>query len=392
MEPLTPPPESHRRRALIVGLALPGRSAWEVDDHLDELAALADTAGADVVDRAVQSRRAPDPRLYLGGGKAEALAAEAKKNRIDLVLVDDDLSGSQARNLEQALGVEVLDRSGLILRIFDRRARSREARTQVELARLRYELPRLARRWGHLSRQAGGIGVRGGEGETQLEADRRMLRRRIAQLERDLAKIERMRKVQRRGRRGTPVIALAGYTNAGKSTLFNQLTHDGTLAEDRLFATLDSRLRRGSLRSGAGGAVIFADTVGFIRKLPHHLVASFRSTLDEVVEADLVLHVVDRSHPRWEEQQRVAEEVLEELGVDPRRILLVANKVDRLPADEPIDPSAIAVSARTGEGLDRLRAVIAARLEGDGAAGTAGGASGDERKDPVGLSADGWIE
>jgi GTP-binding protein HflX len=385
-------PEATRRRALIVGLALPGCSAWEVDDHLDELAALADTAGAEVVARAVQSRRTPDPKLYLGAGKAEALAAEAKRDRIDLVLVDDDLSGSQARNLEEAVGVEVLDRSGLILRIFERRARSREARTQVELARLRYELPRLARRWGHLSRQAGGIGVRGGEGETQLEADRRMLRRRIAQLERDLVKIERMRKVQRRGRRGTPVIALAGYTNAGKSTLFNQLTRDGTLAEDRLFATLDPRLRRGALGSGAGRTVVFADTVGFIRKLPHHLVASFRSTLDEVVEADLVLHVVDRSHPRWEDQMRVAEQVMEELGVDPGRILLVANKVDRLPDDEPLEASAIAVSARTGEGLDRLRAAIAARLERGGSFGPPGSAGEDERTDAVGLSADGWIE
>jgi GTP-binding protein HflX len=345
-----------------VGVALPGQPAWEVDDHLDELEALADTAGAEVVGRAVQARKAPDPKLFIGGGKAESVAAEAAAAGADLVIFDDDLTGSQAKNLEEILKRDVLDRSGLILRIFEQRARSREARTQVELARLRYELPRLARRWGHLSRQAGGVGVRGGEGETQLEADRRMLRRRITQLERDLEKIEKMRRVQRRGREGVPVVALAGYTNAGKSTLFNRLTHDGTLAEDRLFATLDARLRRGVLGE-QGPGVVFADTVGFIRKLPHHLVASFRSTLDEVVAADLVLHVVDRSHPRWEDQKAVAEEVLGELGVDPDRILVVWNKVDRLPAGERDAPDGgVAISAATGEGVGRLRAAIEAAL------------------------------
>jgi GTP-binding protein HflX len=352
-----------RRRAFLIGLVLPGQPGWLVEEHLAELAALADTAGADVVGRTLQSRDAPDPRLYVGSGKAERVAAEAGALGADLVIVDDDLSGSQSRNLGDALGIEVLDRSDLILRIFERRARSREARTQVELARLRYELPRLARRWGHLSRQAGGIGVRGGEGETQLEADRRVLRRRIAQLERDLVKIDRMRRVQRRGRRDVPVIALAGYTNAGKSTLFNRLTHDGTLAEDRLFATLDARLRRGVLEPD-GRPVVFADTVGFIRKLPHHLVASFRSTLDEVVEADLVVHVVDRSHPRWEDQRRIAEEVMAELGVQPDRVLPVFNKIDQVDPSELVDPAVVAVSAITGEGLARLRAALAARLPG----------------------------
>jgi GTP-binding protein HflX len=343
-------------------VALPGQPAWEVDDHLDELEALADTAGAEIVGRAVQSRKAPDPKLFIGGGKAESVAGEATAAGADLVIFDDDLTGSQAKNLEEVLKREVLDRSGLILRIFEQRARSREARTQVELARLRYELPRLARRWGHLSRQAGGVGVRGGEGETQLEADRRMLRRRITQLERDLEKIEKMRRVQRRGREGVPVVALAGYTNAGKSTLFNRLTHDGTLAEDRLFATLDARLRRGVLGEG-GPPVVFADTVGFIRKLPHHLVASFRSTLDEVVAADLVLHVIDRSHPRWEDQKAVAEEVLGELGVDPDRVVVVWNKIDRLPAGERRAPAdGWAISAETGEGLAELRAAIEAAL------------------------------
>jgi len=280
------------------------------------------------------------------------------------VVVDDDLNGGQTRNLEEILKVEVLDRSGLILRIFEQRARSREARTQVELARARYELPRLARRWGHLSRQAGGIGVRGGEGETQLEADRRMLRRQIARLERELAKIERMREVQRRGRQGVPVIAIAGYTNAGKSTLFNVLTQDGTLAEDRLFATLDARLRRGVLAPG-GSAVIFADTVGFIRKLPHHLVASFRSTLGEVVAADLVLHVIDRSHPAWLEQREVGEEVLRDLGVDPARVVTVFNKADRIAGPIPIGSEELVVSAVTGSGVAALRAAIRSLLAGE---------------------------
>jgi GTP-binding protein HflX len=356
----SPRPPRSRRRAFVVGLALPGRAAWEVDEHLDELAALADTAGADVVGRAVQARQAPDPKRLIGEGKAEAIAVEIAGLGADLALFDDDLSGGQAQNLEATLKVEVLDRSGLILRIFEQRARSREARTQVELARARYELPRLARRWGHLSRQAGGIGVRGGEGETQLETDRRMLRRRIAQLERELEKIERMRRVQRRGRHAVPVVALAGYTNAGKSTLFNRLTHGDALAEDRLFATLDPRLRRGSL-GAERPSVVFADTVGFIRKLPHHLVASFRSTLEEVVEADLVLHVVDRSHPRWESQREVAEEVMAELGVDPARLLTVFNKVDRLDGEAASLPG-VAVSAVTGQGLDVLRRAIAARL------------------------------
>jgi len=360
------PSEPARRRAYLVGVTLPGQPAWEVEDHLDELASLVDTAGADVVGRAVQARRAPDPRLFIGEGKAEAVAAAMAEAGADLAVFDDDLNGSQTRNLEEILKVEVLDRSGLILRIFEQRARSNEARKQVELARLRYELPRLARRWGHLSRQAGGIGVRGGEGETQLEADRRMLRRRIAQLERDLRRIEKMRQVQRSGREQVPVVALAGYTNAGKSTLFNRLTADATLAEDRLFATLDARLRRGDVAAGRR-PVVFVDTVGFIRKLPHDLVASFRSTLGEVAAADLVLHVVDRSHPRWEDQKKVAEEVLGELGVASDDLLVVWNKVDRLPpaVREGLAGGAadtVAVSAATGEGIERLRAAIAARL------------------------------
>jgi GTP-binding protein HflX len=253
-----------------------------------------------------------------------------------------------------------MDRSALILDIFDLRAQSREARTQVELARLKYMLPRLTRQWSHLSRQGGGFGQRGGEGEKQLEQDRRVLRNRIRRLEEDLEKIERTRGVQRRGRDGVPAVALTGYTNAGKSTLFNRLTSAGTLAENRLFATLDAKLRRGQV-NGARSAV-FADTVGFIRKLPHHLVSSFRSTLGEITAADLVLHVVDRSHPRWQEQAEVAEAVMDDLGVDRERVIRVFNKSDLVPAEEPRNGGALWVSAATGEGIAELKAELARRL------------------------------
>ncbi|HEX9800403.1 MAG TPA: GTPase HflX [Thermoanaerobaculia bacterium] len=354
-------PSPPRRRAFLVGLASGGRSLTTAEEHLDELAALADTAGADTVGRACQSRAAPDAKTFIGRGKAEAIAAALSELGADLVVVDDELSGGQAKNLATIFEREVLDRSGLILEIFERRARSGEARTQVALARARYELPRLARRWGHLSRQAGGIGVRGGEGETQLEADRRMLRRRIARLERDLERIEKMRRVQRASRGAVPVVALAGYTNAGKSTLFNRLTADATFAEDRLFATLDSRLRRGRL-PGVEAPVVFADTVGFIRKLPHHLVASFRSTLEEAVAADLVVHVVDRSHPQWREQREVAEEVLGELGVESDRIVTVLNKADLLAGPIPLAGDDLVISAATGLGVDRLGRRLAVLL------------------------------
>jgi len=350
-----------RRAALLVGVALPGQQMAVVEEHLDELAALAESAGVRVAGRSCQARRAPEAGTFVGRGKAEEIGREAAALGADLVLFDDDLSGGQVKNLEEIVGRQVMDRSGLILELFHQRARSREARTQVELARLSYLLPRLTRRWRHLSRQAGGVGVRGGEGETQLEADRRALRRRISRLARELKEIERTRGQQRRGRRGIATVALAGYTNAGKSTLFNRLTRADVLAEDRLFATLDPRLRRGSLGPGRG-VVLVADTVGFIRKLPHHLVASFRSTLEQVADADLVLHLVDGSHAVWHEQRDVATEVLRELGVDPERVLLVFNKLDRVPDPALVAADALWVSAATGEGLDRLKAVVAARL------------------------------
>ena len=255
-----------RRKVFLVGLALPSQPRFTVEEHLDELAELASSSGATVVGRAIQQRPSPDPATYIGKGKAETIAEEARALGADGMVFDDDLSGSQTKNLEDVLKLPVQDRSSLILQIFGQRARSREARTQVELARLRYLLPRLTRQWGHLSRQQGGVGVRGGEGETQLEADKRVLRQRIRALERDLVKIERTRATQRRGRHGVATVALAGYTNAGKSTLFNALTHAGALAENRLFATLDAKLRRGPL--GEGRSAVFADTVGFIASCP----------------------------------------------------------------------------------------------------------------------------
>jgi GTP-binding protein HflX len=348
------------RRAVLVGLALPTQPPGLVEEHLDELAELTASAGVEVAARAVQSRRSPHARTFIGPGKAEEIGTAASSLGADLLIFDDDLSASQVRKLEDIVDRQVLDRSGLILEIFQQRAKSREALTQVELARLKYLLPRLTRRWTHLSRQVGGIGVRGGEGETQLEADRRMLRKQIQRLEKDLAKIERTRDVQRRGRRGANVVALAGYTNAGKSTLFNRLTKAGVNAENRLFATLDAKLRRTVL--GDGRPVVFADTVGFIRKLPHHLVASFRSTLAGIKDADVVLHVVDRAHPQWREHLQVGREVLADIGADEERTLVVYNKIDRLQPDLRVNEG-VAISAVTGAGLEDLDQALRDRFD-----------------------------
>lgn len=363
-----------------MGLALPAQPSFMVEENLDELAELARSTGMEVVGRSLQSRRSPDSRTFIGRGKVEEVARAASELKADVVIFDDDLTPNQVKNLEATIECAVIDRSGLILDLFVRQARTREARTQVELAQLEYQLPRLTRRWTHLSRQAGGIGVRGGEGETQLEADRRMLRTRIKQLKKDLSKIVRTRELHRRSRQGTPIIALAGYTNAGKSTLFNRFTRAGVRAENRLFATLDPRLRKGSL--GGNRTAIFADTVGFIRKLPHHLVASFKSTLEEINQADVVLHVIDRSHPRWREQMEVGEEVLEDIGVDMKRLLPVFNKLDlwdgngSTGAKGDSTREALAVSAATGAGVEELRARLLETLGGAAAGWNGAGAAG----------------
>lgn len=331
------------------------------EDHLDELERLVDTAGGEVVGRFLKERVAPDPKTYIGKGSVAEIGAAARAGKARLVVFDDELSAGQMRNLEEAWGesVRVLDRPGLILDVFALHARSREARTQVELAQLQYLLPRLAGRYGHLSGLGGGIGGRGGAGEQKLELDRRKIRDRITRLRRDLQKIEVARLVRRRGRRRYVQVAIAGYTNAGKTTLFNRLTRESAYAVDRLFATLDARAARAA--SPRLSEVIFVDTVGFVRKLPTTLVASFRSTLSEIRDADLVLHVIDAASERSDEEERVAAETFEELGVSPDRVLAVWNKAD-LAGRGAGRFGGLRVSAQTGEGIERLEAEILRRI------------------------------
>jgi len=351
------PPRSER--ALLVGHA--GRDGADLPRSLEELRRLADTAGARVAGELVQRRGGVHPPTFLGRGKLAELRALAEEREADLVIFNDDLTPSQVRNLERELSVKVVDRSELILDIFARRARTRESRLQVELAQLQYELPRLTGMWKHLERQAGGIGTRG-PGETQLETDRRFVRERIARLKHALEGVESERETQRRRRRERFRAALVGYTNAGKSTLFNALTRAGVFVEDRLFATLDATTRQ--LVSPKRELVLLTDTVGFIRKLPHHLVASFHSTLTEAVEADLLVHVVDAADPDLARQMAAVEAVLEELLDEPRPTALVLNKLDLVADEDAVAglaarfPDAFLVSARTGAGLDALRAFL----------------------------------
>ncbi|MEE9169535.1 MAG: GTPase HflX [bacterium] len=314
-------------RAILVGSILPRQGRHDVDEYLDELALLADTAGAEVVRRVVQDRKAIDPAYFVGKGKAKEIAEQAKKLNLDLVIFDDDLTPAQIRNLESMTSVKVIDRSGLILDIFSRRAKSREAKTQVELAQLEYLLPRLTRRWQHLSRQEGGIGTRG-PGETQLEVDRRLVAKRISTLKAELQKISQQRDTRRRNRSDIYKVAMVGYTNTGKSTLLNTLTSADVATENRLFVTLDSTIRGLSLSPQL--RVLLIDTVGFIRKLPHHLVASFRSTLEEAVSSDLLLHVVDISHPMFQDQIESVKLVLSDLKIIDKPAITVFNKIDLL--------------------------------------------------------------
>jgi len=340
-----------------------------VEEHLDELARLADTAGAQVVGRIVQHIAAPTPDLYIGRGKAEEIGRRVAELGASVVIFDEELSPRQGKQLEDALGMRVMDRTELILDIFALRARSLEAKMQVELAQLGYLLPRLTRMWAHLSRIRGGIGLRG-PGETQLETDRRMIRTKIGVLKKKLAEVADHRARLRDRTRGRDVlrVALVGYTNAGKSSLLRALTGAEAHVEDRLFATLDTASRETRIN---GKAVRFTDTVGFIRKLPHDLVASFRATLEEAADADVVVHVVDASHPAWEQQAEVVGEVLHGLGVDESgpRVVMALNKADLFPPDAAEEPArealrrgwdAVVTSAARGTGVAALGAAVTA--------------------------------
>lgn len=336
-----------------------------VDEHLEELARLADTAGAEVVGTLTQQLDRPHPGTYLGSGKVEELKLRIQELGATLVIFDDELTPAQGKNIEQIVHTRVMDRAELILDIFATRARSSEARMQVELAQLEYLLPRLTRMWTHLEKMRGGIGMRG-PGETQLETDRRLIQHRIRILKERLADVERAREVQRQGRHTHFRVALVGYTNAGKSSILRAMAGDGDVfVEDRLFATLDPLTRE--VPVGDGYTVLLTDTVGFIRKLPHHLVASFRATLAEAREADLLLHVIDSSHPAWEEQRDVVDGVLNELGLSERPTAYVMNKMDAVHPDEQsairervanLMPNSIFVSAISDGGLEGLRTLL----------------------------------
>jgi GTPase len=355
-----------QERAVIGALRVGGERRWQVDESLDELTGLVHAAGGVVVERIVQERDAPSPSLYFGRGKAEEIAEAARRLDANLFVSDDALSPVQERNLSESLGLKVIDRPALILDIFAQRARTSEGKLQVELAQLTYLMPRLIGQWKHLERLGGGIGTRG-PGETQLESDRRVIRARVRQITRDLERVKVHRRVQRVGRRRArlPVVALVGYTNAGKTTLLNRLTGSTLSAADQLFVTLDPAAR---LVDGPGQPpFILTDTVGFIRKLPHELVAAFRATLEELAEADVLLHVVDASHPQVDEHMSAVDTLLRELEVAERPRLVALNKLDRL--DDPGLATGlsrlrggVAVSARTGVGVEELLAAIRARL------------------------------
>lgn len=355
-----------RERAVLVGLYGPEIEKLQAREYLDELEMLAETAGAVTVEKVLQNRTNPDPSTWVGAGKLDELAAWGEELEIDVYIFDDDLSPTQIRNIEKKSKRKVLDRSGLILDIFASRAQTAASRTQVELAQLQYLLPRLTRFWTHLSRQSGGIGTKG-PGETQIETDRRLIGRRIAILKEKLEKLDRQRVTQRKRRSEQIRISLVGYTNAGKSTLMNQLTETDVLAEDKLFATLDATVRRWNL---GPHTVLLSDTVGFIRKLPHNLIESFKSTLDEVREADILLHVVDASSNSIEDHIRVVRETLDEMNVVNQRTLLVFNKIDsidheRLQGLQREWPEAIWVSAERGMGLSLLRKRIEEMIQED---------------------------
>ena len=360
--------DKHTERAFLVGAQFRSHAAWEVKDSLEELAQLATTAGATIIGEGFQKLDGPHASTYIGKGKAHEFAEICQMEKVDTVVFDDELTPGQARNLEKIFECKILDRTSLILDIFAQRAQTHEGKLQVELAQLKYLLPRLTRFWTHLSRQKGGIGMRGGEGESQLEVDRRKISERITRLMADLEAVRKKRTVQRAGRKRHqwPLASIVGYTNAGKSTLLNSLTGTQVLAEDKLFATLDPTTRR--LRLPTNQNVLISDTVGFIRKLPHRLVEAFKATLEEVVEADLLIHVTDLSHPQVDDQIEAVEQVLKEIHADHKPCLMVFNKTDQVPSGgivehylETHQPS-VAISAKTKDGFDRFLAELGQQL------------------------------
>ena len=348
-------------RAMLVSLDTKEYSKEVVEEHLAELEELANTAGAETVFKIVQSKARMDSAYYIGKGKAEELAQLVELNDINIIIFDDDLTPVQVRNLSDLFKRKVIDRSGLILDIFASRAKSKEAKTQVELAQLQYLLPRLTRAWTHLSKQYGGIGTKG-PGETQIETDRRIIRTRISHLKEKLVQIESQRTTQSAGRKNATRIAIAGYTNAGKSTLFNLLTSADVFAEDKLFATLDSTTR--TLDVHDTEKILLSDTVGFIRKLPPQLVASFKSTLSEVREADIIFHVIDVSHPFYEDHLKVVEDTLKEFGSNDKQVVRIFNKVDLVKDKAKIDfirnthKDSVMISATRGINISSLKSML----------------------------------
>ncbi len=359
---LTSPPPGNER-ALLVGLERTHESKWDHAESLQELGELVKSAGGEVVETMIQRREAPTAAYYIGPGKANELAQLCKAQNVGTVIFNDELSPAQSRNLEKVFERKILDRTQLILDIFAQRAKSKDGKLQIELAQLQYLLPRLTGMWTHLSRQSGGIGTRG-PGETQLEVDRRRVQEKIARLSRELAEVRQQRSTQRQGRlrQHWPIASLVGYTNAGKSTLLNRMTKSEVYAADQLFATLDPTTRQFILPNKQ--KLLLTDTVGFLKQLPHHLIESFKATLEEVAEADLLLHVVDLSHPLYEQQMAAVQTVLEELNAWGKQMIVVFNKIDRITNPALIEhclkehPHSVAISAATGEGLDQLFAEI----------------------------------
>ena len=369
-----------QERAILVGIVKSGQDEREVEDYLNELSFLTETAGAEPVKRFTQKLDVPNPRTFVGSGKMEEIALFVKENTIDIAIFDDELSPSQIRNIEEKLGCRILDRTNLILDIFANRARTAHARTQVELAQYQYLLPRLTGMWTHLERQRGGIGLRG-PGETEIETDRRIIRDRISFLKTQLKKIDTQMSTQRKSRGKMIRVALVGYTNVGKSTIMNLLSKSDVFAENKLFATLDTTVRKVVIENLP---FLLSDTVGFIRKLPHDLVESFKSTLDEVRESDVLVHVVDVSHPNFEEQIKVVDETLRELGAKDKPSILLFNKIDAfsytLKEEDDLAPvvkenyslsdlkkswmasdknfKTVFISAKTKENLDELKKIL----------------------------------